>query len=426
MSKTKIRSRYVAVALLSLVAIVGASCGSSSDDEETQQALLRAQEEAAAARADAESARSEAEAAQEEAEEAQEELLTAQNQLRDAQDQAESGGGLPYTHTVTDGSEFTLNERVAEKVRTGQPINYVFSYQSTGIALFSDQYAAGFQETQQAAQRIYPMNFTSIAPVDAINIQEQIAQIEALYSTNQIDCLSIQPADSNAYTAITNRLVADGIPVFTVGVTSNGNEFSNFTQVPMKEGRYAAELALEFMEENGYEWDTFAVSGGDPSAFWAQGRLRGFQEKILEELPDANFISTYDNALQVGGGTYDPAVTYDDYAALLNGNPELDFIENVDIGAEHANRAIIDGGREGSVFTLGWNVSYAQLDGIERGIQVVALDQRWSEQAGFGALACAELLANGRILPNTQTLLAIQVDQVEAARADLDRILGTS
>lgn len=373
----KIRRKYAAVALLSLLAIVGASCASSADNqaradaaqalgaaeaaqaaagvaqaaaelakataegnqdavEEAQQALADAQDdlaeaqrdaeaarmeaeaaqvEAAAAGAAAESARSEAETARAEVAAAQEELLTAQNQLRAAQEQAQSGGGLPYTHTLTDGSEFTLNERVADKIQTGQPINYVFSYQSTGIPLFSDQYAAGFRETQQAAQRIYPMNFTSIAPVEAINIQEQIAQIEALYNTGQIDCLSIEPPDSNAFTEITNRLVADGIPVFTVGVTSNGNEFSNFTQVPLREGRFAAELALEFMNENGLEWDTFAVSGGDPAAFWAQGRMRGFQEKILEEIPDANFLSTYDDAMQVGGGTYDPAVTYDDYVA---------------------------------------------------------------------------------------------------------------
>ncbi len=499
MSK-RIKSRCAAVALLSVVAIVGASCASGDSDalieaqgakadaaaasamatsaqaaadaakaaadaavvaaelaEETAagnadavadaesrlavalQAAEAAQKEAADARADAEAAQEEASAARMEAEEAQvgaetasaevqaaqEQLLTAQTQLLEAQAQAtEAGGDLPFSHILNDGSTFTLNPRVARKVRTGETINYVFSYQSTGIPLFSDQYAAGFRETQQAAQRIYPMEFTSVAPVDAINIAEQIAQIEALYNTDQIDCLSIEPADSNAYTNITNELVADGIPVFTVGVTSNGNEFSNFTQVPMKEGRFAADLAMEFMNENGYEWDTFAVSGGDPAAFWAQGRMRGFQERILEVMPDATFITTYDDALQVGGGVYDPAVTYDDYRALLAGNPELDFIENVDIGAEHANRAIIDSGREGEVFTLGWNVSYGQLDGIESGIQVVALDQRWSEQAGFGALACAELFANGRILPNTQTLLPIQVDQVDVARADLDRILA--
>lgn len=335
-----------------------------------------------------------------------------------------SEAGLPFTATLADGSTFTLAPRIAEKVRAGDPVNYVFSYQSTGIPLFSDQYAAGYAETLPEAQAIYPMNGTAIAPVDALNIQQQIAQIEALFNTDQIDCLSIEPADSNAYTSITNRIMTAGIPVFTVGVTSNGNEFSNFTQIPLKEGRQAAEILLDWMKENGKDLKVFAVSGGDPAAFWAQGRMKGFHERILEAIPDAKFITTEDDPLRVGGGSYDPAITYDDYMALLAGNPDLQFIENVDIGAEHANRAIADSGREGEVFTLGWNVSYAQLDGIESGTQVVALDQRWSEQAGFGALACAQLFANGKVLPNTQTLYPVTKENVAEARTALDAILG--
>ncbi len=53
----------------------------------------------------------------------------------------------------------------------------------------------------------------------------------------------------------------------------------------------------------------------------------------------------------------------------------------------------------GKVFTIGWNVSIGQLDAVEAGTQIVALDQQWGDQAGFGALACAEFLKNGKILP---------------------------
>ena len=395
--------------------------------EEAQASAAAARDQAEAAQAEAAAAEERAAAAGEEATAAQEALTAARDQLAAAQAAAtEAGGDLPFTHILRDGSSFELNERIARKIRTGEPVNYLFSYQSSGIALFSDQYEAGFRATQGDAYRIYPMEFTRVAPVTSpFDIQEQIAQIESQVAVDQVDCLAIEPADSNSFTELTNRLLADGIPVFTVGLTTNGNEFTNFTQIPYNEGQQAAELALEFMRENGHEWDTFMVSGGDPTQFWAQGRMTGFYDKILEEIPDANFLTTPDEGIQVGGGSYDPGISYDDYRAILTGNPELDFIENVDIGAEHANRAITDSGREGEVFTIGWNVSYGQLDGIERGIQVAALDQRWSEQAGFGAIACAEFLANGRILPNTQTLLPIQQDQVDAARRDLDLILGT-
>ena len=403
---TRRKTWLAAISAVVAVVMLAAACGGDDDElAETQAALAEAE---AALQA------------------AQEQASAAQDQLAEARAQAtEAGGDLPFTHILADGSTFTLNERIATKIRTGEPINYLFSYQSSGIALFSDQYEAGFRATQQEASRIYPMNFTVVAPVTApFDIQQQIAQIEAQVSVDQVDCLSIEPADSDSFTELTNRLLADGIPVFTVGLTTNGNEFTNFTQIPYNEGRLAAELAVEFMQENGHEWDTFMVSGGDPTQFWAQGRMTGFYDRILELLPDAEFLTTPENGIQVGGGGYDPGISYDDYSAILIGNPELDFIENVDIGAEHANRAIIDGGREGEVFTIGWNVSYGQLDGVEQGIQVAALDQRWSEQAGFGAIACAEFLANGRILPNTQTLLPIQKDQVDEARRDLDLILG--
>ena len=144
-------------------------------------------------------------------------------------------------------------------------------------------------------------------------------------------------------------------------------------------------------------------------------------QKILREIPNANFITTYENALQVGSGSYDASITYDDYVTLLAETPGVDLIVNVDIGAEHANRAISDSGLVGEVFTLGWDVNPAQLAGIERGIQVAALDQRWSEQAGFGALACAELFANNKILPNTHTPLPIGLDQVARPLRNLSR-----
>ena len=149
--------------------------------------------------------------------------------------------GLPYTATLKDGSTFTLNPRVADKLAKGEPINYVFSYGSTAIPLFSPQYKAGYERTLPEAQAILPMNGQAIAPASAVqDVNEQIAQIDALFKADQIDCLSIQSTGTDTFTKITNDIMATGIPVFTVGVQSNGNEFSNFTQISDKEGRQAA------------------------------------------------------------------------------------------------------------------------------------------------------------------------------------------
>ncbi len=333
-----------------------------------------------------------------------------------------AAAGLPNTATLKDGSTFTLNPRVADKLAKGEPINYVFSYGSTAIPLFSPQYAAGYARTLPEAQKTLPMNGQAIAPSSAVqDINEQIAQIDTLFKADQIDCLSVQSTGTDAFSKITNDIMAKGIPVFTVGVESNGNEFSNFTQISNKEGLQAAGIVVDYMKAKGLDFKNFAVSGGDPTQNWAQGRMQGFIDGIKAAIPDANFINDATSALVT---TYDPATTFDNYKAFIQGNPEVQVIENVDIGGEYAARAIAESGNTGKMFSLGWNVSIGQLDAVEAGTQIVALDQQWGDQAGFGALACAELLKNGKVLPNTNSLKPITTENVVQARKDFLALAG--
>ena len=87
---------------------------------------------------------------------------------------------------------FKLAPRIADKVAKHEKINYVFSYQGSGIPLFSPQYAAGFKYGCTAGNAIYPLECTSIAPVQT-NPNEQVSQIEAKLAAGQIDCISIEP-----------------------------------------------------------------------------------------------------------------------------------------------------------------------------------------------------------------------------------------
>ena len=64
--------------------------------------------------------------------------------------------GAPDTATLPWGT-FTLNPRIAAKVKAHDPINYVFSYQASGIPLFSPQYKIGFERGCKMGNAIYPM-----------------------------------------------------------------------------------------------------------------------------------------------------------------------------------------------------------------------------------------------------------------------------
>ena len=328
--------------------------------------------------------------------------------------------GAPGSVTMPWG-EFKLASRIADKIAKHEKINYVFSYQGSGIPLFSPQYAAGFKYGCQAGNAIYPMECTSIAPVQT-NPNEQVSQIEAKLAAGQIDCISIEPTTSDATTAIVNKLMAQGIPAFTVGVTSRGHEFTNFTQLPPKEGATAAEVVLKWMADTGNHPKVFAVSGGDPAEFWAQGRMKGFREAIQKAIPDAVFVNTEATGLNT---SYEPGKSFDTYKAFLSAHPDVQFVENVDIGAEHADRAIRELNRVGKTWTIGWNVSKGQLDAIDAGIQVALLDQRWPDQAAFGGPACAQFLGNGVVLPNTQTLKPVTKADTADARAQLNSIMSS-
>lgn len=328
--------------------------------------------------------------------------------------------GAPF-EVKRDWGTFKLADRIAEKVKKGEKIKYVFSYQASGIPLFSPQFKAGFEMGCKMGNAIYPMDCASIAPVQN-DPNQQVSQIEAKLAAGEIDCIGIEPVSSDAMTAITNKLMDQGIPVFTSGVPSRGHEFTNFTQIPDKEGKYAAETVLKWLKENNKtDIKVFAVSGGDPTQFWASHRMKGFQETITAAIPDATFVTTWQNGLNT---SYEPGKAFDVYRSFLTANPNVQFIENVDIGAEHADRAIESLGLAGKVFTVGWNSSKGQLDAIEKGIQVAQFDQRWPDQAAFGGPACAQFLKNGVILPNTQTLKAVLKDDVKQAREELDRTMA--
>jgi ABC-type sugar transport system substrate-binding protein len=326
-----------------------------------------------------------------------------------------------WTVKLRHGGTFTLAQSIQAKVKAHKPINYVFSYGSCSIQGFSQQYKAGYLHTLPLANKIYPTNGKSLCPPQTQqDVNTQINQITALLNTNQIDCLSIEPQSSTSMASLVAQVLAKGIPVFTVGLSTFGNELTNFTQVPVKEGETAAATVVSYMKAHKLHFKTFAVSGGDPTEYWASSRAKGFRIGITKAIPGAKFVTTEKAMLNT---TYDPAKTYDAYKAFLAGaGKNVDVIENVDIGAGIAARAIKDAGRAGKTFSTGWNVTPDQIDALKKNIEIALYDQKWPQQAGFGALACATFMKTGKVLPNTQKLEIITKANYKQALAALAQL----
>ena len=329
--------------------------------------------------------------------------------------------GWPFTGSLVDGSTFTLKPEIAAKVRGKETANYVFSNPTSTTDIFSAQYLAGYEKTKEAGNAIWPLNSKIVSPSVAYDANQQISQIEALFNSNQVDCLSIAVNGADTFTNVTAKLMEAGVPVFTVGAPTNGNELGQYTQIPEEEGVQAAEAVLAWAKETGTDLKTFMMSSGSPAATWAQGRMISFEKTIKEAIPGAVFVADAANALNT---TFDPPKAYDAYRAFLIGNPKVQVLLSADQGAGSAAKAIDDLGMKGKAWSIGWNPSFEQLDAIDAGLQIAVMDQKWSDQAGFGALACATFLGKGEILPNDQVLEVVTKANSADSRAFLTELLG--
>ena len=117
------------------------------------------------------------------------------------------------------------------------------SFRTRRVALLSchRKFQVGFKQGCELGNAIMPMNCAAIAPVQ-FDANQQISQIDAKFAAGAIDCLSVQPPSADGANALIDRLLTKGIPVFTVGIKTGGHEFSNFTQVSLKEGAQAGEI----------------------------------------------------------------------------------------------------------------------------------------------------------------------------------------
>ena len=330
-------------------------------------------------------------------------------------------GGWPWTGTLKDGSTFTLASRIADKIKAHQPINYYLSLGTTTTDIFSAQMLAGYALTLPDAQKIYPLNPKVVAPATAYDSNAQIAQVEALFNSNQLDCLSYAVSGADQFTNETAKLQAAGVPVFTNGAPTNGNEIQQFTQIPEKEGAQTAQVVLDWAKKNNITLKFFTMTSGAPASTWAQGRFISFRNAIMAAIPDAVFINDETNAMNV---TFEPSKAYDAYKAFIIGHPNVQVIMNADQTSGSADKAIVDTGNKGKMWTVGWNPSFDQLDAIDAGTQIAVMDQKWADQAGFGAMACATFFADGKILPNTQVLIGVTKDNTDKSRAWLTKLLG--
>lgn len=311
---------------------------------------------------------------------------------------AASGG------TLSDGAKsvtlswgtFTLAQRIVDKVAKGEALNIIVNNQGTGIPVFGAQQSIGTARgcTENVARLSITCRLTGPATTDQT---AQLAELETLLASGQVDCLGVQSIVPDAYVDIINNYVDAGVPVFTQNTdVENSKRFAFFALDERDAGIANGKATANLVTANGYAVNQIALGSGGPEAPWAQNRMGGFAEGYASVIADAKFFNDEKSGLPTGPG-YTTQEVIDSVGPFLTGNADVNFFFHTDQGVEGVATVIKDQGKTGKAWSSGFNVSDAILNGIDTGEILVTIDQGFDNQAEAAVTACVDFFVDGKL-----------------------------
>jgi ABC-type sugar transport system substrate-binding protein len=297
------------------------------------------------------------------------------------------------THTFSWG-EFKLAQRIIDKAASGQALNVVVNNQGVAIPVFGAEQKIGTDRgcaANQAKLKI-ACRLTGPASTDAT---AQLAELETLLSSGQVDCLGIESPTPDAFVDIINKYVAAGVPVYTQNTdVPNSNRFAFFALNERASGNANGVATANLVKAAGYAITGIGMGSGGPEAPWAQDRMGGFEAGYKTVYPDAKFAQEEKTGLPTGKD-YTTEEVVSSVGPYLAGNPNVNLFFHTDQGVEGVGLVIKDKNLTGKVWTSGFNVSLQLLDLMDAGIILVTINQGFDNQAEAAVNACVNYLTTG-------------------------------
>jgi ribose transport system substrate-binding protein len=297
------------------------------------------------------------------------------------------------THTFSWGT-FKLAQRIIDKAASGQALNVVVNNQGVAIPVFGAEQKIGTDRgcaANQAKLKI-ACRLTGPASTDAT---AQLAELETLLSSGQVDCLGIESPTPDAFVDIINKYVAAGVPVYTQNTdVPNSNRFAFFALNERASGNADGVATANLVKSKGYTIDTIGMGSGGPEAPWAQDRMGGFEAGYKTVFPDAKFAQDEKTGLPTGKD-YTTEEVVSSVGPYLTGNPNVNLFFHTDQGVEGVGLVIKDKNLTGKVWTSGFNVTLQILDLMDAGIILVTINQGFDNQAEAAVNACVNYLTTG-------------------------------
>ena len=304
-----------------------------------------------------------------------------------------------------DWGTFTLAQRIADKAAAGEALNIIVNNQGVAIPVFGAEQQIGTDRGCEANGDRLSITCRLTGP-PTTDQGAQLAELETLLASDQVDCLGIQSIQPDTYTDIINKYVDAGIPVFTQNTdVPNSKRFAFFALNEFDAGVASGRTTATLVNELGLDITGIATGSGGPDAPWAQDRQGGFRTGYLEVNPDAEGLFQQTNVNDVGqildgiptGPNYTTQEVIESVGPYLSANENVNLFFHTDQGVEGVGEVIDRAGTAGSVFASGFNVSLRILDLIENDIVLSTINQGFDNQAEAAVRACVDYLADGAL-----------------------------
>jgi len=311
--------------------------------------------------------------------------------------QAQGGVNEAARSRDFDWGTFTLAQRIVDKAAAGEALNIVVNNQGTAIPVFGAEQLIGTERGCEAnGDRGVAISCRLTGPAST-DQTAQLAELETLLASDQVDCLGIQSITPDAYVDIINKYVDAGIPVFTQNTdVANSKRFAFFALDERDAGRAAGRTTAELVMAKGLAVDGISLGSGSPEGPWAQNRMGGFAEGYAESIAEANFLQDEKTGLPTGPN-FTTQEVIDSVGPYLTANPNVNLFFHTDQGVEGVGIVIRDQGLAGKVWTSGFNVSLPILDLIDQDIILTTINQGFDNQAEAAVRACVDFFADGAV-----------------------------
>jgi simple sugar transport system substrate-binding protein/ribose transport system substrate-binding protein len=293
--------------------------------------------------------------------------------------------------------DFPLAERIAAKVKAGEPLDIYVSYHDV-----SNEFAPQIKKGVEDASGADKVNAHFIGPVGA-DADKQISELESLMS--KMDGLAISSVSTDALSPVIDRIIAAGIPVVAFNTDNPASKRLVFAgQDLVQSGREAGKLMVKTLDGQG----KVIITTIDAAAQWSIDREKGARE-ALGEAKGIEVVQT------VNTGT-DPQAIYSAIENAMLANPDVTGILSLECCSTPAAGTWVErSNKVGQVKVVGFDLLDQTVDLVQKGAIDATIDQA-PEKQGYAAVDLLVKYLKGEAINTVDTGVGIydksNIDQV--------------